>query len=187
MAKPKKPLGATPAAPAALPASATKPFYFLSYSTGEPQIRLFTECLEMIFRPHFDVKKTPGSLAVGESQHDAIIRHVKGCAFGVVCLDGLRPNVIYEYGALRGVGKPILIFKEATAVVDIAHFFGDVVNLGVAPPPINLDKQFSNTKDVFYETWNRFEIRETVKKIWDAYEKAFKGQSGYMQIPEPKL
>ena len=95
--------------------------------------------------------------------------------------------MVYEYGALRGFDKPLLIFKEAAASVDIAHFFGDPVSLGVPPPLINLDKQFSNTKDVFYETWNRLEIRQTVKKIWAAYDKALKGCSGYVKIPEPEL
>jgi hypothetical protein len=181
MAKPKKAKHG-PVAPVG-----AKPFYFLSYSTGEPQIKLFTECLEIVFDQYFDLKRTPAALATGASQHDAILGCVKQCLFGVVCLDGLRPNVVYEYGALLGVDKPVLVFKEATAVVDIAHFFGDVVNLSVPPPLINLDKQFSNTKDVFYETWNRFEIRQTVKKIWDAYDKALKGRAGYVQIPEPKL
>lgn len=168
-------------------ATKSKPFYFLSYSTGEPQIRLFTECLEIVFGKHFELKQTPAALASGASQHEAILGCIKGCVFGVVCLDGLRPNIIYEYGALRGIGRPTLVFKEATAVVDIAHFFGDVVKLGVPPPPINLDKQFSNTKDVFYETWHRFEIKQTVKKIWNAYEKAVKGQAGYVKILEPRL
>ncbi len=168
-------------------APAKKPFYFLSYSTGEPQIKLFIECLEIVFGKHFELGKTPASLTSGESQHKAILASVTGCAFGVVCLDGLRPNVIYEYGALRGADRPVLIFKEETAQVDIAHLFGGVASLGVPPPAIDLDKQFSNTKDFFYETWSRFEIKRTVKKIWDAYDKALKGKTGYVAISEPKL
>ena len=173
--------------PPTMSAVAAKPFYFLSYSTGEPQIRLFTECLEMVFGPYFELKQTPASLASGESQHDAIIRHVKQCAFGVVCLDGLRPNVTYEYGALRGANKAVLLFKETSAEVDIKHFYGGVANLGVGPPSIDLDRHFSNTKDLFCETWNRFEIKQTVKKIWDAYKKAEQTISGYVEIPEPKI
>lgn len=183
MAKPKKPGPANPSTPAA----AKRPFYFLSYSTGEPQIKLFTECLEIVFGQHFQLKQTPAALLPGESQHDAILGCVQHCTFGVVCLDGLRPNVIYEYGALRGADRPVLIFKEATAQVDIAHLFGGVANLGVPPPLIDIDKQFSNTKDFFYETWNRYEIKQTVKKIWDAYDKALKNIPAYIQIPEPKL
>ena len=182
MAKPKRP-GPESVAPAA----AAKPFYFLSYSTGEPQIKLFAECLQIVFGSYFDLKQTPASLAAGEGQHDAIIGQIKSCAFGVVCLDGLRPNVTYEYGALRGANKAVLIFKEASAEVDIKHFYGGVASLGVGPPAIDLDKHFSDSKDRFCETWSRFEIKQTVKKIWDAYNKAQASISGYVAIPEPKL
>jgi hypothetical protein len=32
--------------------AAARPFYFLSYSTGEPQIEFFAECLEFVFSKH---------------------------------------------------------------------------------------------------------------------------------------
>lgn len=169
-------------------AVASKPFYFLSYSTAEPQIKLFTECLQIVFKKHFELKQTPASLAAGESQHETIIKQIKSCEFGVVCLDGLRPNVVYEYGALRGANRPILIFRETSAEVDIKHLYGNTAGLAIPPhPPIELDRQFSDTKDVFYETWNRFEIKETVKKIWQAYDKARAGIESNIKVPEPNL
>src|SRR5712691_1918967 len=91
-------LPAMPKKAEAKAAAPAKPFNFLSYSTGEPQIKLFIECLEIVFGKHFELRKTPSSLTSGESQHKAILTSVTGCTFGVVCLDGLRPNVIYEYG-----------------------------------------------------------------------------------------
>jgi hypothetical protein len=182
MAKPKKAKLLGSVGPVA-----AKPFYFLSYSTGEPQIRLFAECLEIVFGQYFELKRTPAALAPGESQHDAILDCVKRCAFGVVCLDGLRPNIIYEYGALRGAKRAVLVFKESSAQVDIKHFYGNVATLAVESPVIDLDKQFSNTKDVFYETWDRFEVKQTVKKIWDAYNKSHEAIVGYVEIPEPEL
>ena len=77
--------------PAIATPTTTKAFYFLSYSTGEPQIKLFTECLEIVFGPYFELKQTPAALAPGTSQHAAILSCLKQCVFGVVCLDGLRP------------------------------------------------------------------------------------------------
>lgn len=79
---------------------ASKPAYFLSYSTGEPQVEFFAECLQMVFGKHFKLERTPSALMPGESQHDTIVEVIKRCAFGVVCLDGLRPNVVFEYGVM---------------------------------------------------------------------------------------
>jgi hypothetical protein len=166
---------------------AIKPFYFLSFSTGEPQIKLFGECLEIVFKEYFDLRRTPASLTTGKSQHEAILDSISKCRFGVVCLDGLRPNVVYEYGAMRGAGRPILIFKEESARVDIGHFYGSIAGLGVPPPAIDLDKHFSNTKDLFCKSWNRFEIEKTIKTIWEAYSEAIQRMDGFPDIPRPEL
>jgi hypothetical protein len=167
--------------------SAEEPFYFVSYSTGEPQIALLVECLEIVFRKHFKIKLTPSSLEVGKSQHDVILDQIRRSAFGVVCLDGLRPNVIFEYGAMKGANKGVLLLKEATATVDIAHFFAGAASLALPPPAIDMDKHFSNTKDRFYKTWNRFELKNTVKTIWESYKELRNEIDGYVEIPEPKL
>jgi hypothetical protein len=79
---------------------------------------------------------------------------------------------VFEYGAMRGVGMPVLLFKEEAATVDIKHFFADVVNLALDAPKMDLDKHFSDTKDRFYSTWRRHELKKTVKTIWEAYGKA---------------
>ena len=181
---------AASAAPAAAPAPVAKenkPTCFVSFSTGEPQFELFFECLVMVFGSRFEVVRTPSALKVGESQHDAIIDSIVKCAFGVVCLDGLRPNVLYEYGVMRGAGKPVLVFKEASASVDVKHFFGGVPDLAVAAPRINLDSQFSDTKDKFYATWNRYEIAATLKIIWNAYNTTCLGVNGCQAISEPRV
>jgi hypothetical protein len=164
-----------------------KPFYFLSYSTGEPQINFFAECLEIVFRDHFRLERTTGALEAGGSQYDAILDRIRNCIFGVVCLDGLRPNVVFEYGALVGAGKVVLLFKEGTATVDIPHLYNDPAYLVAARPAIKLDAQFSNTKDRYAPSWNRFELQKTVKGILDAYKKRARDIVGYVEIREPKL
>src|SRR6266404_1058254 len=126
------------------------PTYFLSFSTGEPQIEFFSECLEAVFGKYFRMQRTPSALRSGESQHDTILDSIKKCAFGVVCLDGLRPNVVFEYGVMRGIGMPVLLFKEEAATVDIRHFFAGVLNLALDSPLMDVDKHFSDTKDRFY-------------------------------------
>ncbi len=166
---------------------AAKPFYFLSYSTGEPQVDLFAECLEIVFGDYFTLARTPVALEPGGSQYDAILDRIRKCMFGVVCLDGLRPNVVFEYGVLVGAGKVVLPFKEAAATVDIKHFYKDVVNLAVERPAIKIDEHFSNTKDKYCPSWNRFEFQKTASGIWEAYKKRGKDIPGYVEIPEPTL
>jgi len=168
-------------------ATETKPKCFVSFSTGEPQIDLFFECLKFAFGSHIEIVRTPSALVVGESQHDAIIESIADCDFGIVCLDGLRPNVLYEYGAMRGANKPVLVFKEKAAYVDIKHYFGDAPGLALPNPPIEMDKHFSDPKDKFYESWSRYQVGVTARKIWEAYQKRCAGVNGLQSIPEPKV
>jgi hypothetical protein len=173
----------------AQPASgnAGKRYYFVSYSTGEPAVETFVEYLEVVFDDQYELKRTPSALASGESQHDTILDLIAKCEFGVVCLDGMRPNVVYEYGALRGNNKPVLLFRENSSTVDIGHFTGNVVGASQGRPPIDLDKQFSNSKDRFCTPWNHLRFKETLTEIWQAYDKMRKQNEGLVEVPRPKI
>jgi hypothetical protein len=163
------------------------PTCFVSYSTREAHVSLLIECIEIVLTPRFRVERTPLALRSGASQRGQIRRLIQDCAFGIVILDGLRPNVVFEYGILHGLEKPVIFFKEAEAQVDIRGFFGDAPDLSLAPVAIDLDKHFSDVKDINYETWNRFEIKKTIRTIWEEYKKKKDEISGYIDIPEPKL
>jgi hypothetical protein len=108
-----------------------KPTYFITFSTGEPHVDLLKECLDIVFGKQYRQVVTPSALESGHSQHDVILRCISEYQFGVVCLDGFRPNVVFEYGAMRGAGKSLLIFKEHSATVDITHFFSAVASLSL--------------------------------------------------------
>lgn len=124
-----------------------RPYLFVSYSTREPHLKLLIECLRIVFLPYFDLKLTPSALESGASQRDQITKLIAGCSFGVVCLDGLRPNVIFEYGILHGRKKPLMLFKEGGAQADIRSFFRDPAGLGVASVALDLDSsQMSRTR-----------------------------------------
>jgi len=164
-----------------------RPYCFVGYSTREPHVALLVECLKIVFTPHFDVKITPSALVSGASQRDEIAQLVANCAFAVVAIDGLRPNVVWEYGALHAHDKPVILLKEADARVDIDSYYQDAANLTAAPVKINLDTQLSDVKDVNYAIWNRFSIATTVGIIWSEYVKKKDEIAGYVDIPEPKL
>src|SRR5437867_9419533 len=151
----------------AVPAkAAARPFCFVSYSTREPHVGLLLECAKMLFSPHYGVELTPSALVSGASQRDQITQLISDCTFGIVCLDGLRPNVSFEYGMLHGKYKPVILLREQAARVDISGFFHDSPELALGPVSLDLDSQFSNVKDVNYATWNRNSISQTMNVLW---------------------
>ncbi len=141
----------------------------------------------MVFKGRFEMKITPSALQSGSSQREQITDMIGGCSFAVVCLDGLRPNVVFEYGVLHGKNIPIMLFKEAEAQVDIKGFVRESTGLGIGSFPLDVDLQFSDVKDVNYATWNRFEVANTVKLIWGEYRKKKNEIKGYIEIPEFNL
>jgi hypothetical protein len=133
------------------------------------------------------MKVTPSALQSGSSQREQITKMIEGCSFAVVCLDGLRPNVIFEYGILHGKNIPIMLFKEADAQVDIKGLVRESAGLSIGPSPLDLDLQFSDLKGVNFAPWNRFEVAKTVRLIWEEYGKKKTDIKGYIEIPEPKI
>jgi tetratricopeptide (TPR) repeat protein len=45
------------------------------------------------------------------------------CALGIVLLDGFRPNVLFEYGFLRGKGKVALPIQDKDAFISVKSFY----------------------------------------------------------------
>lgn len=167
--------------------SAEPPFCFVSYSTREPHVGVLIECIEIVMRSHFRVVRTPSALQSGASQRDQITELISGSAFGIVVLDGLRPNVIFEYGIMHGLGKPVILLKEERAEVDISGFLEESVALEIAPVELDIDRQFSDVKDVNYGTWKRFEVKATVRRVWEEYCKKKGEIPGRIEVQEPKL
>ncbi len=163
------------------------PSCFVSYSTREPYVASFIECVEIALKPHFTVDRTPSALQSGASQRDQITKLIEACTFGIVVLDGLRPNVVFEYGIMHGMRKAVILFKEANAQVDISGFLEDAPDLNLPPVKLDSDRHFSDVKDINYAGWNRFEIRGTVRRIWEEYRKKKGEIESYIEIPEPAL
>jgi len=163
-----------------------KPYCFVSYSSKENHVPILFPCLWIVLEPHFDLRLTPSALESGADQHSQIVDLIKECTFAVVVLDGLRPNVTYEYGLLEALDKPIILLKEQHATVDIRSFIDESVDLDVTSPVLKIDNHFSNIKGVYYAEWNRLDPAATVKTIWREYKKKSK-ITGYVEIKEPML
>ena len=106
---------------------------------------------------------------------------------GIVILDGLRPNVVFEYGILHGLQKPVILFREDQAEVDLRAFLKEAGELVLSPVSLDLDKQFSDAKDVNYAKWKRYELKNTICAIWEGYRKKRNEISSLIEIPEPRL
>ncbi|MGO9589096.1 MAG: hypothetical protein ACLP3K_03490 [Candidatus Acidiferrales bacterium] len=148
-----------------------KPYCFLSYSSKEPHIKTLIPCVWLAFAPHYDLKLTPTGLASGAGQLKQIMNLAEGCAFAVVALDGLRPNVVFEYGLLEALHRPVILLKEKDATVDVRSYFSDAASLGVQSPKLQMDSHFSNVKDLTYTEWDREKPDELVKILWQEYRK----------------
>lgn len=164
-----------------------RPYCFVSYSSREPHFSVLLPCLWIALGPVFDLRLTPSALESGASQRLQIIDHISGCSFAIVVLDGLRPNVTYEYGLLDAYGKPIILLKERTATVDIKSLIGDTVSLAVTAPALNMDSHFSDVKDINHATWNRSDPADAVRIVLQEYKKKKASIKDYVDIKEPKL
>ncbi len=165
----------------------SKPYCFVSYSSREPHVPTLFPCLWIALSPSFDLRLTPSALESGADQRSQIIDLIEGCSFAVVVLDGLRPNVTYEYGLLEAYGKPIILLKEQSATVDIKSLVGESVNLAVTSPALSIDSHFSDIKGVNYALWNRLDPANTVKTIWQEYKKKKSKIKDYVEVKEQGL
>ena len=164
-----------------------KPYCFVSYSSREPHVQILFPCLWIALAPQFDLRLTPSALESGADQRSQIIDLIENCTFAIVVLDGLRPNVTYEYGLLEAYGKPVILLKEQDATVDIQGLVGDSVGLGVSPPVLSVDSHFSDVKGVNYAVWNRADPVTTIKTVWQEYRKKKAKIRGYQEIEERGL
>jgi hypothetical protein len=165
-----------------------RPYFFVSYSTREAHVPVLIDCLRIVLGPYYELKLTPSALESGASQREQIIELVEKSSFAVVILDGLRPNVVFELGLIHAKDKPLLLFKESAAVVDILGLYSSpTAELKSNAPPVNLDTQLSNVKDINYAQWNRFDVKSTIKLVWSEYCKKRYDIDGYIEIPEPTI
>jgi len=169
----------------------SKPYYFVSYSSREPHVENLLDALQLVLRDHFEQRRTPATIESGESQYDRILKDIEGASFGVVVLDGLRPNVVFEYGIMVGNAKPILLLKEEAAEVDIAGYFTEIPptqpgrdDLLQVRPRLIVDSHFSDVKDRGWTTWFKFDPQKTRRVILEEYRKKHDKIRDYVEIKE---
>jgi len=125
----------------------TLPSFFVSYSSRGPHLQVLFLSLWILFHGKFQMQRTPSALQSGVSQLTQITDLIRACDFAIVALDGLRPNVVFEYGFLRAFDRPIIVLKEKSARVDIKGYFATEASQ-VEDVDLNVDSHLSNIKDI---------------------------------------
>ena len=168
------------------PKKTTLPGFFVSYSSREPHLQVLFLSLWVLFKDKFKMHRTPSVLQSGVSQLQQITDLIKTCEFAIVALDGLRANVVFEYGLLRALDKPIIVLKEKNARVDIEGYF-PTPNPQVPGIKLSVDSHLSNIKDINYAEWDSLDPQASLEVIASEYEKKRSVIPSYSSILVPQL
>lgn len=149
---------------------------FIVFSSREEHVEVVIDCIETVFEKigKYQVVRLDQHLKSGDSQYTELTDLLATCCFAIIILDGFRPNVLFEYGVLKGLGKPCIVLLEENATVDVKGYFANQDEVPVSAPTIDIDKHFSDVKDRFYVRYNRNkpkQIRATLKAEYSKLKK----------------
>ncbi len=89
-----------------------------------PYIYNIVNCLEEILPSlGFAVKKLSDESSPDTHFGENIENLVEECILGIVIFDGFRPNVLFEYGLLRGKGKLVIPLQDKRATIAIKSLY----------------------------------------------------------------
>ncbi len=153
-----------------------KKFCFIVFSSKERHIEVIIDWIEQVMRDvgHYDTRRLDESLKSGDSQYSELRDLLHECSFSVVILDGMRPNILFEYGILKGLGKPCIVLLEEHASVDVLNYYGEdeskrLEEAGIKNPHVDLDKHFSDVKDRYCVRYSQYGPKKTREKILKAF------------------
>jgi tetratricopeptide (TPR) repeat protein len=149
---------------------------FIVFSSKEEHVENVIDSIEMVIKDKYDftVKRLDKEIGSDESQYETILDLLKECSFGIAILDGLRPNVMFEYGLLKGLGKPVMVFKEKNASIDVRNFYIDKSKNErerIENPKIDYDKHLSDIKDRNYKEYDKNNLRDFRQILDDDFVK----------------
>lgn len=146
---------------------------FVVFSSKEEHIEIVIDCVERVIKEklYYNVIRLDEALKSGDSQYTELTSFLNTCSFAVVVLDGFRPNVLFEYGILRGLGKPCIVLLEKEAIIDVKSLMPENYRETIDNPRIDIDKHFSDVKDRFYLRYNKNNPKELRNIIDNEYLK----------------
>ena len=89
----------------------------------------------------FKLRELSGEIKDLEQYIDKFVNTAKECVYGVVILDGLRPNVLLELGILIGLNKPFTLLISKDAEISVKTLYDNCEEAGLTP------KQFKSLRN----------------------------------------
>ena len=107
---------------------------------------------------NIEVKTLCDTVKPQESNFQTILQLLKDCILGIVILDGLRSNVVLEYGILLCLAKPIIVLKDKNAKIDIEglddNLKDNLEKKHITNPKLDIDKHLSDVKDLHWTSYD---------------------------------
>jgi len=107
---------------------------------------------------NIDVRTLSGTVKPQNSNFQTILKMLKNCIFAIVIFDGLRPNVVLEYGILLSLEKPIIVLKENNAYFNIrglnTKLKDDLEENHINDPKLDIDSHLSDVKDLHWTLYD---------------------------------
>ncbi|GIU71910.1 MAG: hypothetical protein KatS3mg003_1389 [Candidatus Nitrosocaldaceae archaeon] len=117
----------------------------------------------------------------GDDYFNKLEELIDKSVLGIVILDGFRPNVLFEFGYLKGKGKPTIILKSSQAYINVKTLYAN--NHGLTNtqfnrlnnPKIDLSRHLSDfIKHIAIFEWNaRYEDQNHISKVLEEELKKF--------------
>ena len=101
---------------------------------------------------NIEVKTLSEDVKPQGSNFQTILELLENCILGIVILDGLRPNVVLEYGMLLALKKSIIVLKDKNAEINIKGLSEDLKT--TSNPKLDIDKHLSDVKDLHWTPYN---------------------------------
>ena len=124
---------------------------------------------------NIEVQTLPDTVKSQYSNFQEILRLLKNCILGIVILDGLRSNVVLEYGILLGLGKPIIVLKDKNAEINIKSLDDKLKSEHekhhISNPTLDIDKHLSDVKDLHWTCYDWENPKELREKLQDDISK----------------
>ena len=119
---------------------------------------------KVLIEKGFKPQRLGQEIRSGEDYFNKLEKIIKDCVLGVVILDGFRPNVLFEFGYLKGKKKPIIILQSKDACICVKTLYQSTEYSGLSPssfnnklknPPIDIQYHFSDFagKHIAYMDW----------------------------------
>jgi tetratricopeptide (TPR) repeat protein len=162
---------------------------FIVYSSREPHIEWVIDCVDEIIgkREKYTVVRLNSSLKSEDSQYKELQDKIGSCCFAVVILDGFRPNVLFEYGILKGLNKPCIVLKEDHGTIDLLNYYSEDKKPPIVNPIMNIREHFSDIQDRYYVEYPKYNpkrIREIISEQFKRKEPEINTEFNRMIFPE---